>query len=716
MTFSNRESLSFFGIFGSLSIFIFILLLRVPLLMEHHNFDELMFISWGRALIENGPFSLDYSARLISSYYHSMMFFFSVMDVFILRLIVTSVLILNALFIFYFSYRIYSLRSGIAGSLTYLAYMGLQVFQGTYYTQELFSNFWISLAIIVGIARKSFISSLILGICVGFGFVSRPLFLLFAVVIFIWQFILISYPNIFARFKHALIYSFGFLIPIFIEFSLTSYYSGSFETYIDQFKRTLTYGTGASSTSYFSNLLFLFNTQKFFLIPLTLVALIGIYRIQIFSKKYGLFFLMWVLASLANIFITGQFFLHYTQILILPLAILAGIALGDFFSKQYLKREWINALLLTLIIGGYTYFGHPHLNDYFLYKKNDITLRDFWKRNNIPDWTEQKNAALYLKQHMKQHDQYFAWTSTPIFYSYLGASVLPNIVYDAEMVANKYAYMSWKRISSRFNYKENQRRLIKKIKSKNPPEWISIDSTGERLPQMIEGFPDFFHLVSSNYNYVKNVGGTSIFKIKNKEELANLDSNSGINSIPISVLVKNYKIDAFIINQDNVNILTSNLNALSEKKTFVYSVNFSNLPNDKKNLQISLEDIYDNEELLDMLKNDLDLSISKANYVFSKASPEEQIEISSSPLPKALLLSMPFIGNVERIFIQTDNIMYEGPGLLGRFPPIFQDIKNPELFLFGRESDLLDSSKIKYIYAISPNKAEIYFNKITSNE
>jgi len=700
---------NFYVIFGIFSIFTYILLLRIPLLTEHHNFDELMFLSWGSALVEHGPFSLDYTSRFISSSFHSMMYIFAGMDVLVLRLIVSSILVLNALFVFFICYRIYSLRSGIAGSLTFLTYMGLQAFQGTYYTKELFSIFWMSLAVIAGTYRKSFLSTFILGIFVGLGFVSRPLFLMFAAVIFIWQFILLSYPDHIIRFKHAFMYALGFFIPIITEFALTSYYSGSFETYIDQFKRTLAYGTGASSATYFTNLINLVNTQKIFLIPIIIFSLIGLYQVKLFSKKYAVFFLLWLFVCLANISMTGQFFLHYSQVLILPLAILTGFALGDIFSSLYAKKIWLPTFLIILTLGGFSYLGHPYIQDYVSYQKSNITLRDFWKRNGIPDWTEHKNAALYLKKYMKQDDQYFAWTGVPIFYNYLGPSIMPNVVYDVEMLANKYVYMSWKRISYLFNYKLNQRQLIKKIKSKNPPEWISIQTGGARLPQMIKGFPDFFQLVASKYNFVSDLGKDTIFKIKTKEELAN--SNSG--PIPISILVRNYKINSFVFYPDKVSILTSNMNALSENETFVYSGNFSNILENKKNLQISLEEIYDNEQYQDLLNNELGLSIIKAEYDFRKSLPEERINITSAQLPEALLLTTSFNEGISRIFIQTDNIMYEGPDLLGRFPPIYQDINNSELFLFGRDSDLLNSSKVKYIYVVSNNGATIYFNNIS---
>ncbi|QZP17811.1 hypothetical protein K6112_00180 [Methylophilales bacterium] len=705
---SRKKLVYFYGAFITLLALVYIIFLRVPFLSEQLGWDELQFMSWGKSLIEHGPFSLDITFRLFTVFYHSMLYYFSGMDTIIFRFIVTSILIVNTFFIFLICYRTYSLLSGITGSLTFFSYMGLGAFQGNNFTQELLSNFWMSCAVIAAIYRKSFFSTFILGVIVGAGFLARPLFLLFVAVIFIWQFIILSYPDYVIRLKHASIYVLGFFIPILAEFAITSYYSGSFETYIDQWLNLVSYGTGASALTYFNNLQSLINTQKSLLLPLVTIALIGLYRIRLSSKKYSLFFLLWLVACLVNISITGQFFLHYSQVLILPLAILSGVALGDFISFLYVKNKYLPTFLVTLILLGFTYLGHPHIRYYMPYLEKKITSREFWWRTGTPDWSVAMEAPQYLKKQMKKDDEYFAWTGVPIFYTYLGPSVLPSVIYDVEMMAKQYSYMSWKRFPS-FDYKLNQKKLIAKIKSETPPKWITIQNRSGRLLKMIDGFPEFFYLVSSKYNLDVSFDHDLVYKIKPKNELI----NSFLDEIPISILVRNYMINSFDFYPEKVSISANNLNSLSENKTVTYSGNFSNLLGNNKHLKISLEELSTNKKYRDSLKSELGLSINNANYDFRKATTKEQIDIASTSLSEALLLTTDFYKGVERIFIQTDNIMYEGPGLLGRLPPIYQDIKKPEIFLFGRDVDFLNTKKIISIYIIGKDNAKVYFNNIS---
>lgn len=71
--------------------FAVILLLRVPLLYEYHNSDEMQYLSWGKTFFESGPYSLDNMTPPIFSMLSGVIYLLSGLNSIAFRIIITVI-------------------------------------------------------------------------------------------------------------------------------------------------------------------------------------------------------------------------------------------------------------------------------------------------------------------------------------------------------------------------------------------------------------------------------------------------------------------------------------------------------------------------------------------------------------------------------------------------------------------------------------------------
>jgi hypothetical protein len=683
-------------------LFIVVLLLRIPLLHEHHNYDELQFISFGKALFENGLYSTDLTATPIHSFFLGIIYKLAKFDEIHLRITVTVLLFLNAVLISIIGYRLRSISCGIASAFLYLLYMGSPVFQGHYLTKELFDNLCITVAVLLLFSIRTLPNMLFIGIVIGIDFTCRQTSILFGAAILIWQ-MLIS-PDTSGRLQHKVRYMVVFLagvfIPILGEFIISAVY-GQLGNHISAYKIFISYGSkirGSSIALYFDNLWRLLKIQWIYMVSLGSIALFGIYKLHQFSKSFYYLLLLWISAAIFSSIITGGFYQHYTQVLIPPLALLAGY--GASYIEQCKKEIGTIVKIAPLAICGFIYLNNSYFLDYLHFMKKDINIRELWARNNMPDWTAPREAAFYLKHHMKSDDTYFALASHPLYFNVLGKPVLPRNLYDFEFFPPETAYLDTvKSFVSRFDYRKNQNDLLEMI-YKSPPEWIVVQ-VGHNIQDEIKSFPAFFSELAKKYKFVIDTGSNIIYKLNPNNEYV---ENS---QLPISLLVRSYMIEKITIYQSKTEMSVSSLNNLSEKTNFIFFNDSFNLLQGQAKREIKFKDLFiekNSIEVVNHLKK-LGLSIVNPDVYTRLALPAEKPKIQHANKIAYQLISTNANSDIIRIFIKISDILYEGPGILGRYPPIFSG-NGPPLAVFLIESKSKTYSHI-YLYAVANSEATI---------
>ena len=684
-------------------VFAVILLLRVPLLYEYHNFDEMQFLSWGKTFFERGPYSLDLMTPPIYSMILGVIYFLTGLNSVVFRLLITFILILNALLIALIGYRLHSRRCGVLAALIFLAYLGLPIFQGHYLTKELFENLFISLAVFLLTYERTQKNICLIGIIAGLGFVIRQTVFLQIAAIFTFLFFESYSLKMTTRVKNVMVFLLGLSIPFLIDILIGVAFN-RIENLFSNYQVLIKYGTqgkGSMATGDYLGNLKRLSFQMPLLLPLISLASLGLIQSWRIRPKQALFMLMWTVGAVASMGFTGNFFPHYSQTLMVPLALLSGYALTILFPLGFQRKKWLFASISIILAFSFIWIGHPHLRDYILFVKKEITLREYWHRNNMADWSQIREGAFLLKEKMKPNERYFSFTSVPFDFLVLGPSILDRVVQDVEILPPESAYLSWKSFSYLFDYRRNQDKVLKSIESQSPPEWISVHIS-DRLPGFIFAFPEFFSKITAKYEFIADTGDQIIYKLK--EEVKSVPTES----IPLSLLVRSFRINSITFHPSTIDFQVSHMDRLDNKQVISYPFNSGNLLRGKKSRTIEFKNIFfedDSEEIINHLKK-LGLIVLNVDFYLRSALPEESHIIGQPDGIGRQLLITTVESDIRRIFVETPDSTYEGPGVLGRLAPIYhKEGWAPGIFLIDMRPAPYSPL---YIYMVGYEEATVY--------
>ena len=455
-------------------------LIRLPSLIEPLWYgDEAIYVTIGQEINRGGLLYVDIFDHKTPGIYYlaawSMKFLGETIWSFKFLL---AVWLVPTLFAFHYLTKVlFDKKTAILSSLILALFLATPIFEGNIVNSEILMILPISIAVILGLKKRYFLSGV---------FFSLALLLKFPAIFdfgafFIFLALSLDQRRYLETIKNLVKLTLGLAVPFGLTFVYFAY-QGALAAYINNaFLFNLTY-TNYGNEFIIPNGLLVVKALPLFATLVYLLWRVFTDKGKRFGGKVGIleFLIIWLVFSYYGAVFGGRTYIHYLIQPIVPLAII----IGHTISSKDFRRLGLSligvTLILTVALGFFPLRGFPYFNPvYYLnfarFVLNNISTEEY--QNSFDQNTARNYSIASLIERSDEEDTIYLWANQPSIYFLSGRSGASKYITAFHVSGSDPA----------------KKEVVQDLR-KNQPKYIVVDEKGPKP------FPELDTFIHSRYN------------------------------------------------------------------------------------------------------------------------------------------------------------------------------------------------------------------------